>query len=356
MIKVKLFQPYVSWRSIWNVAKVLRSGYIAEGEEVVKFEREFGEKFRKQNVVAVNSGTSALELAYELSGIGKGDEVISPVLTCLATNIPIVRRGAKVVFADIKYDLNIDVEDAEKKITKKTKAIVFVHFGGNNRGLNEVEKLCRRRKLILIEDAAQAVGSDHWGIGDYTCVSLQAVKILTSGDGGFLICKNENMAERAKQLRWFGYNRELKRKADKEHPSKASDLQRFPWMVRSLGYKYHMNNISAAIGRGNLSNIYKVVDHHKVIQKCYRWNGINANIWFAYIISQWRDQIWWRLKMEGIESGMYHYRNDSYEILGDHGKLPNMDKIENQYLLLPLHSGVSEKVCQKICDIVNAVL
>jgi dTDP-4-amino-4,6-dideoxygalactose transaminase len=160
MRKIKLFKPFVSWYAVWNTIKVLRSGQLAEGPRVKEFEKEIEKRFGLKNVVAVNSGTAALELAYELAGINAGDEVITPVLTCTATNIPLVRRGAQIVFADIEPDLNINVEDVKKKITAKTKAIVFVHFGGNNRGLKELIDIAKEKNIILIEDAAQALGSE----------------------------------------------------------------------------------------------------------------------------------------------------------------------------------------------------
>ena len=163
---VKLFRPYISWRAIFYVVRVLLGTEIAEGKWVKQFEYEFGKKFNKKNVVALNSGTTALELAYELAGIQPGDEVITPVLTCTATNIPLVRRGAKIVFADIDYDLNINIEDVKNKITNKTKAIVFVHFGGNNRGLKELAHICSEKGIILIEDAAQAVADQSDQVSD----------------------------------------------------------------------------------------------------------------------------------------------------------------------------------------------
>jgi perosamine synthetase len=187
MQKVKLFKPYISKQAIENVVSVLSGTQIAEGPRVKEFEAEFGKKFGFKNVATVNSGTAALELAYEIAGIGKGDEVITPVLTCTATNLPLIHRKAKIVFADTDLDLNINLNDVRGKITSKTKAIIFVHFGGNNRGLKELLKLCKEKKITLIEDAAQAVGSDFWGKADFTCVSLQAIKTLTSGDGGIII-------------------------------------------------------------------------------------------------------------------------------------------------------------------------
>jgi len=257
---MKLFKPYVNWRAPFYVARVLFSGQLAEGPMVKKFEVEFSKMFNKKNVVAVNSGTSALELAYDLAGIEPGDEVITPVLTCTATNLPLARRHAKIVFADVNYELNIDIDDVKRKITKRTKAVVFVHFGGNNYGLRELKQLCKERGITLIEDAAQAVGSDYWGVGDFTAVSLQAIKTLTAGDGGILITKRKRDATLAKKLRWFGYDRLVKQKRG------DTDLT-------LAGYKFHMNDISAAIALANLKGMRKIIAHRRKLQKCYRKAG-----------------------------------------------------------------------------------
>lgn len=314
--------------------------YIGEGPEVKAFEEEFGKKFGFKNVAAVNSGTSALELAYELAGIGPGDEVVTPVLTAPATNLPLLHRGASVVFADVADDLNVDVEDVKKRITPKTKALVFVHFAGNNRGLDEMIALAREKGLPLIEDAAQAVGTENWGKGDFVCVSLQAIKILTSGDGGFLICKDDALHEKAKRLRWFGYDRALQQKTG------DSD-------IAEAGYKYHMSDITATIGRGNLRSLDGLIAHRKRLIEAYQKGDVMAHMWFATTFSDTRDELRAFLKERGIPTGVHHFRNDRYSVFGGRRQLPNMDRLESQYLLLPLHHGVSVRDVRFICSLLK---
>lgn len=335
---LKLFQPYVSWKAKMNVYKVLSSGYLSEGEQVKQFEHEFSQRFGFHYVVAVNSGTSALELSYELAGIKTGDEVISPVLTCVATNIPIIRRGAKIVFADIDTDLNINIEDVKKKITPKTKAIVFVHFGGNNRGLEELTKIGKERGITIIEDAAQAVGSPYWGKAPFTAVSLQAIKTLTSGDGGFLILQRKEDFEKARKLRWFGYDREEKQKRG------DSDLE-------MAGYKYHMNDISASIGRGNLADFDKIMEHRRKLAEIYKSYGMFAHSWLAGGFKKDFPVVRDVFLKRGFEVGQYHYRNDRYKIFGGKINLPVMDALEKRYFFVPYHHGVSENDAHRIGDI-----
>ena len=339
---IPLFKPYMSWRAGFYVLRTLYSGQLAEGKQVKQFEKEFGEKFGKKNVVAVNSGTSALELAYELAGIKKGDEVITPVLTCTATNLPLVRRGAKIVFADIDYDLNINIQDVKNKITKKTKAIVFVHFGGNNRGLKELQAICKKNKIVLIEDAAQAVGSDYWGVADYTCVSLQAIKILTSGDGGFLITKSTKDYEKAKRLRWFGIDREKKQK--------GIDVD-----VTEAGFKYHMSDITASIGLANLRSIDKVIAHRKELIKIYESYGLQANMWLTRGVGDVNNAKK-LFKNYGFAVGDHHYRNDKYSVFGGRQKkTPIMDELEGNFFFVPNHYGVSLSDAQKIGKIYESI-
>ena len=325
----------MSWRAGLYTLKTLYSGTLAEGPMVKQFEYEFAKKFNLKNVVAVNSGTSALELAYELAGLKEGDEVITPVLTCTATNLPLIRRKVEIVFADIDTDLNINIEDVKRKITKKTKAIVFVHFGGNNRGLRQLMVLARRHGITVIEDAAQAVGSDYWGKADFTAVSLQAIKTLTSGDGGFLITKRKGDYEKAKRLRWFGIDREKKQS--------GIDVD-----VSEAGYKYHMNDIMASIGLGNLRSIDKVIAHRKKLYEIYKSYGFPyLGMWMCGGIGDISimKEIYRR---EGIQIGDHHYRNDKYTVFGGRKKFAQMDNVEGNYFFVPMHHGVSIKQAHKI--------
>jgi perosamine synthetase len=333
---MKLFKPYINDKARENVQRVLLSDQIAEGEEVKLFENEFSTKTNLNNVVALNSGTSALELAYDLANILPGEEVIVPVLTCTATNIPLVRRGIKIVFADIDYDLNINIEDVKNKITPRTRAIVFVHFGGNNRGLDDLVSICREQNIVLIEDAAQAVGSDNYGKGDFTCISLQAIKTITSGDGGILVCKRDEDYAKAKRLRWFGYDR------DEKHRLGDTDLV-------EAGYKYHMNNISAAIGRGNLEDLEKIMEHRKKIADIYKGYGLFAHTWlaggFAWNASVLKEM----LANRGIEIGQHHYRNDKYTLFKEFkSDCPIMDELEERYFFVPFHADVPENTAHLI--------
>lgn len=325
---IKLFKPFISEEARQNVQRVLLTDQIAEGPEVKLFEQELEAKLGLKNIVTLNSGTSALELAYELAGIKEGDEVITPVLTCTATNIPLVRLGAKIIFADTDYDLNINIEDVKNKITDKTKAIIFVHFGGNNRGLRELLEIGQEKGIRIIEDGAQAIGSDYFGQADFTAISLQAIKTITSGDGGLLICKDDKDYKKAKKLRWFGYDREEKQK--------LGDID-----LDLAGYKMHMNDISAAIGRGNLIHLDEIKSHINALGEIYKSYGMFSHTWLAGGFTSDYTALKQAMADAGYEIGQHHYRNDKYTLFGGKQSLPIMDEIENKYFFVPLHMGVT---------------
>lgn len=339
MKTTRLFRPYMSWRARFYALKVLMGTMIGEGPVVKKFEEEFSKKFQVPMGVAVNSGTSALELAYYMAGITKGDEVITTILTCTATNIPLLHLGAKIVFADIDPDLNVDVADVKRKITSKTKAIIFVHFGGNNRGLMELLQLAQENKITLIEDAAQAVGSSYWGRADFAAVSFQAIKSLTTVDGGMLICKRDEDCYRAKCLRWYGYDRTLK------HKNGDTDLT-------EAGWKYHMNDVTAAIGLGNLRAFDKTFKHRQKLSSIYAQYGIDCHAWLAIgMLKLSTSMPAFRMQMSaaGVEVGQHHFRNDKYTIFKEFKThLPMMDDLENAYVFLPYHTGVSKREAHRI--------
>lgn len=352
---IKLFQPYISDEARENVQRVLSGTQIAQGPEVDLFEKEFAAKFgfEEWQIVSLNSGTSALELAYELLELTDYDHVITPVLTCTATNIPLLRRGVKMSFADISgpRNLNIDVDDVGGKVMQGTKAVVFVHFGGSSQGLADIEELTHEYGLDLVCDAAQALGAPLSKKARFNCISLQAIKSLTAGDGGVLVCRDKKDAEMARKLRWFGYDREKKQK--------HGDCD-----LLIPGFKMHMNDISAAIARGNLEHWDEILQHRKDINALYqdaygksqRSHNLISGIWNPVVTglpyTQWKNFVnkadpastW-----DGFEIGQHHYRNDKYSVFRSvSGYCPNMDDLGDNYFMLPCHMGMSLEDADRI--------
>ena len=217
---IVLFYPHVSELARKRVYEQLGTRWIGQGPAVEEFEQKFSNAFcGGLSTAATGAGTDALHLAYLLAGVQSGDEVIVPLFTCSATNIPLCYIGAKPVFADIQPNtLNIDPNHVRSLISPKTKAIVCVHYGGLPCDMDELKEIAASAGVPLIEDAAHAVGAMYKGqsigsISDFTMFSFQAIKHITTGDGGMLAMKNKWLLPKAQRLRWFGIDRVAKQQS-----------------------------------------------------------------------------------------------------------------------------------------------
>ena len=334
--------------------KTLFSGFIGQGQKVDEFEIEFSKKFDINNVVSLNSGTSALRLALALIGVGPGDEIITTPYTMVATNTVILEQYAKPVFADIKYEtINIDSSDIEHRINNKTKAIICVHWGGYPCDMEEIHKIALDYDISVIEDAAHALGARYkkktiGTISDYTAFSFQAIKHLTTGDGGMLSVKNNNKFNEAKRRRWFGIDRVNRKNTLKEDP--IDD-------IKEVGYKYHMNDIAATIGLEQLKYFDMTFERRAEIANLYREelrdvvgitllenkkDRVNANWMFAVHINN-RNKFIKYMQSKRIGVTVHNWRNDRYSIFGGLRKdLPNLERVNESLINLPLHSGLSD--------------
>jgi perosamine synthetase len=301
--------------------------------------------------IAVGSGTDALHLAYLLAGIEAGDEVLTPLFTCTATNIPLLYIGANIRFVDVDPGtLNISVPDLQSKISERTKAIVCVHYGGLPCDMKEIGTLAARYGIPVIEDAAHAVGATYGGvpvgaISEFTMYSFQAIKHLTTGDGGMVTFKDGGLEAKAKRLRWFGIDRTLKQKGIWEND------------ITEVGYKYQLTDIGAAIGLAGLEEFDDTLGHRRALYRRYVDNlrGVNH----VQIVDDFdpakghaerRLDCQRKLRDWRIESGQTHYRNDRYSVFHCSEEFPGMDAIDDNYLILPLHTRMSLADVDRICD------
>ena len=363
---IPLFYPHIPSSAIKYVNETLSGRWIGQGPKVDDFENAFLKKLNiKGHALAVSSGTAALHIAYTLAGIGKGDEVICPLFTCTATNLPILYNGAIPIFCDIdENSLNINIDKIQELITPKTKAIVFVDYGGRPNNYPKLRKICDEHNLKLIADSAHALDSKWTNIhvsqfADFTMFSFQAIKTLTTGDGGMLIVKKRNELDIARRIRWFGIDRSEKQKGTWEND------------IFELGYKYQMTDIAASIGLAGLDEIDNTLKIRQNISKVYEHyfcqNSIDAfeinydkqnssfTPWMMTIRCKGkRIKIMSTLRENDIESAQVHYRNDRYSVFGfqEKEKFKNMNLIDNDYLVLPLHTKMNEEDAEKISKIV----
>jgi dTDP-4-amino-4,6-dideoxygalactose transaminase len=358
---IVLFHPHIPKRAIANVTKTLKTRWIGQGPMVDEFEARFRAHFKLSGAaMAVGSGTDALHIAYLLAGIRPGDEVLAPLFTCTATNLPLLYIGAKPVFVDINpLTLNICVEDLKRKITEKTKAIVCVHYGGLPCDMDEIREVANNNGLPIIEDAAHALGAKYNGdyigeLSEFTMFSFQAIKHLTTGDGGMLVLNDHSLLSLGQRLRWFGIDRTNKQKGIWEND------------IVELGYKYQMTDIGAAIGLAGLDEFQQTLRHRQSLFNRYVERLANNpdltivtdydkrkehGAWLFTVLVDRRLDLQVKLRESGIESGQTHYRNDRYSIFKDEGTYPAMDLVDDRYLVLPLHTKMSTKHVDRICDV-----
>ena len=358
---IPLMQPFVPEGAVSAVEKVLRSRWIGQGPMVEEFERQFSEQIvGGRSCVAVGSCTDALHLAYILAGIGPGDEVIAPLFTCTLANEPLLWMGAKIRFCDVAPgSLNMDPAHARRLITERTKAVVVVHYGGQSVDDRLFQQgnipVGRFSKLPVIEDCAHAVGAGYYFGGTFQCFSFQAVKHIGTPDGGMLVVP-QPLAAKAKRLRWAGIDREAKHAGTWEND------------IRQVGYKYQMNDVAAAMGLEGLKSLDWQITYRRELRDTYRANlqaldGITvidqdprSACWLMTVLADRREDLMRKLRENGIECDLVHYRNDRYTIFKDFrspGQFPNMDAIEGKYLVLPLHMGMDVGDVERICEVIS---
>ena len=363
---MNFFTTHISKKAKEKVKEVLDSTFISAGKVAEQFENALSEKLGLVNPVAVNSGTSALHLALAIADVGPGDEVILPAQTFVATGLVILMQGATPVFADIQYDTgNIDPVSIMEKITDKTKAIMPVHWGGYPCDMDEINSIAEEyNNIAVIEDAAHALGAIYKGrpigsISRFTAFSFQAIKHLTTGDGGALCCLNEDDYHNAINRRWFGIDRAN---------SKPSILGEREYDIDAVGYKYHMNNLAAAIGLGNLEDFPENLKRRREIASQYRDELQNvpglkllnyrtdreSAYWLFTVLAERRTDFIKKLKEHGIPSSVVHLRIDHNSVFG--GITPdllNQERFNEDQVAIPVHSGLSNDDVEQIVNCIK---
>lgn len=311
---IPLFKVNLAKNLHLSLEKVFESGYIGQGPVVEEFEDKLKDILNlSTRPITVNSCTSAIDLALELIGVGPGDEVIATPQTCFASNIGPIHRNATIRWADIDPITGlIDVNSVKNLVTNKTKAIIAVNWAGkfcDFKGLKETN-------IPVIEDAAHTWDvflKDKPERGDYICYSFQAIKFLTCGDGGILVCPEEKTSD-GRILRWYGLDR-----------TKGESF-RCTQNIKKAGFKYHMNDISAKIGLQNIPVSYNSVLSHrsnskKLIDKINNKNFIlpkwddSCSYWLfsMHVLKDKKDKFINYLASKEIQASPVHYRNDLYD-------------------------------------------
>lgn len=350
-MKIPLFKVHMPDTVMDPVREVLFSGFINEGIQVTEFEKQLKCRIGNPFTIATNSCASSLTIALNIAGVCPCAEVIASPMTCVATNTPIKNLFAKPVWCDINSKTgNIDPEKIEEKITEKTKAILFVDWAGIPADLDKIKAIGKKHNLKVIEDAAQAFGAKYkgkniGGVSDLTCFSFQAIKHITTGDGGALSFLREDDYDRGRKLKWFGIDREASKDA-------AGNWRGNRWGcdIVEAGYKMHMNNLEAAIGIEQLKCVDYIIKKHCENAKFYLDNlkgirgitlpeidsGVEPVWWVFMLFAQRRDDLSKKLSEFGVHSSLLHVRNDLYECFKDSKiDLPEVTKFQEHELCIP---------------------
>lgn len=369
-----LFKVFVAPDAPQLVGQTLLSGYIAQGPQVDAFEDILRTHFGTPHIATVNSCTSAIHLALHVAkrehGLPDDTLVVSSPLTCAATNFPVLANRLAIRWADVDpATLNIDLTDVERKLDAQTRILLFVHWGGypiDYERLAEIKENYRRQfgqELIVIEDCAHAWESFYHGqrVGavqaNYACFSFQAIKALTTGDGGLLIAPDAKSCRQARLARWFGLDRD--NKLDFRSSQDIAD-----W-----GFKFHMNDIAASIGLANYPHVAGLVARNRENADVYyqeltgvpglrlseRRAGHDSSYWLFTIMVENRQAFVKKMEQAGIQVNQVHTRNDQYSALAAYrASLPQMDRIAAEMICIPVGWWIGEAERQQIIDAIRA--
>lgn len=351
---------------IREVAKVLKSDWLTQGPKVLEFEMALARYCGAKYAVAVSSGTAALHLAYLASGLRKGDEVITTPNTFAATSNMLLATGAKPVFCDIRNDTcNIDETKIEKLITRKTKAIVPVHFAGHPCEMDAIKKIAKKHRLIVVEDGCHALGAKYkkskigsCKYSDMAVFSFHPVKSITTGEGGAVLTNNKKFYEKLISLRSHGIHKNNNGKN----------------VMTELGYNYRLTDIQAALGLSQLRKLDGFIKKRQTAARLYEKElGDLEDIilskelshcyssWHIYVIRTRNRRLRAPLYNHFLQSGIgvnFHYpavySHPYYRKIGYKGvKLKNMENYHNSCITLPCHIRLSRSDIKNIAKLIK---
>ena len=275
--------PHITKRDILSVNQSLKKGWISsDGPEVKKFEEKFSKYVDRKYSIAVSSGTAALEIAVKALGIKKNDEVLVPNFTIISNVLAVIKQKAKPVLLDCNLEnWNIKIEDIEKKITKKTKAIIITHIYSFPNDMDKILKICRKKKILVIEDAAEVIGLNYknkkcGSFGDISTFSFYANKQITTGEGGMISVNKLDLFNKCKSLRNLCFGK----------------INRFNH--NDIGWNYRMTNLQAALGLSQINNINQIVKKKMLIGRRYYKNlSNNKNLQILSPTNSYSKNIYW---------------------------------------------------------------
>ncbi len=374
-------RPTIDDEMIDEVVDTLKSGWITTGPKVEQFEKNIGTYVGNNNLTSLSSATAALHLILQLLNLKQGDEVITPSMTWPSAVNMIELQGGVPVFVDIEPNtLNISLEDLKNKVTKKTRAIIPVHFAGQPIDMDALLNIIKGKNIKIIEDAAHAIGAyykeKHVGKdSDFTVYSFHPNKNITTGEGGVVVCNDPEMAEKIRVLKFHGLERNAWSRFSKE-------TKKYQYEVVQPGYKYNMMDIQAALGIHQLSRLDEFIEKRTRLAESYNdmFKDIDyiqplerveyncRHAWHLYVIKVdvdklkiSRDEFMSRLKELNIGSGLHYtpvhlhkYYKEKYGC--KRGDLPYTEYCGERILSIPLFPGMNNKDQRDVVEAVKLIV
>ena len=350
------------------VSRVLDSEFLGMGSETKSFEEELKIYIGGcREVISVNTGTSALNLALSCLNIGAGDDVIVPSLTYVASYQAIAACGATPVSCDVDLSTGfICPKAAEKLITKNTKAIMPVHYASQSFGINAIYQLANHYNLRVIEDAAHAFGCVYeqkkiGSFGDIICFSFDGIKNITCGEGGAIVTGDVCLADRLRDARLLG--------VEKDSEARFKGQRSWTFDVKYLGYRYHLSNIMAAIGREQLKKVDNfgrkrrnhassymtgLADVSEVTLFCHAFDGVIPHIFPIRVNKFFRAELREFLLSRDIETGLHYYPNHKLTLFSTStDNCPNTETLGDELITLPLHTDLTSADVARVVDTIK---
>jgi dTDP-4-amino-4,6-dideoxygalactose transaminase len=356
LTRIRLSKSSVGAEEKAALARVIDGAYLGMGEEVRLFEEEIAASIGNgREVVCVATGTAALHLAVSCLDIGPGDEVIVPTITYVASFQAVSATGAKPVACDVRAgDAFIDLADAKRRLTARTKAIMPVHYASGTGNLADVYAFAKVNGLRVIEDAAHSFGGERNGHrigaeGDIVCFSFDGIKNITSGEGGAVVTGDAVLAQRLRDARLLG--------VEKDTDARYAARRSWTFDVHHQGFRYHMSNLMAALGREQLKKLDKFSARRRVLADRYRaafsgsnalslleldWDGVTPHIFVVRIHRELRDALVKYLSAREIDTGFHYQPNHQLSLFATEYTLPVAEKLADELLTLPLHAELED--------------
>lgn len=367
MDKIPVFLPHINADTLKHITDAFDVGWLGMGSFTKEFEERIADylKLKNRHVIATNTGTSALHIALLAAGVKSGNEVISPSFNYVADHQAITMTGAEVVMCDIMDDnLGIDCEKAEELITKKTRAIMPLHFAGIPCDIEGVYELAKKYNLRVIEDCCHSFGSIFEGkkigsFGDISCFSFDPVKIITSIDGGAVIVNTEEETQQLRYFRFLG--------VDKETTERYKNARAWDYDVICQGFRYHLTNIFASVGISQIKRTDEFIESRRKVCRLYNeafkgieglkvqqsdFSNVSPFIYSIRVLDDKRESLMKHLKERDIDTGIHFIPVHEHSFYKDSGRgdMSVTNKVVKEVLTLPLHSNMKPEFIERVIE------